>query len=246
MSQLNLFEKSLKVLGGLITVPIAPLFLESIHAKNVTLIYRFGKFDRSVEPGLRWIPPFYEYYNVFIESVCTHHKDLNLLDKHGNPIIINSNVNYKITGPRTYVEMTDFNKRQDIVSSNIAVAIRNALQKYPLISESEDDILNGGQKFSDNLKLSVQQSVLNFGIGIESVTVTEAKYAPEIASQMLAKQQARAYVEARNLIVQGAMETVKDVSEQLKNLSPEAKEKLAVNLLTVLAGNSHAQPTIKM
>ena len=246
MSQLNLVEKSLKVLGGLITFSLAPFFLQSIHAKNVTLIYRFGKFDRSVQPGLRWIPPFYEYHNVFTESVCTHHKDLNLLDKHGNPIIINSNVNYKITSPRTYVEMTDFNKKQDIVSSNIAVAIRTALQKYPLISGTEDDISKGGQEFSDDLASAVQSKVSVFGIDIESVTITEAKYSPEISSQMLAKQQARAYVEARNLIVQGAMDTVKDVSEQLKNLSPEAKEKLTVNLLTILAGNSSAQPTIKM
>ena len=246
MSQLNLIEKSLKVFGGLAMAPLAPFCLESIPAKNVILIYRFGKFDRSVNPGLRWIAPFYTPYKVFTDLSCTHHKDLNLLDKHGNPIIINSNVNYKIASPRTYMEMTDFTTRQYLVDSNIAVALRNVLQKYPLISGTENDISKGGQSFSENLASAVQSKVSVFGITIESVTITEAKYSPEISSQMLAKQQARAYIEARNLIVQGAVDTVKDVSEQLKNLSPETKEKLTVNLLTVLAGNSNAQPTIKM
>ena len=225
MSQLNLIEKTLKVLGGLILSPLAPLCFQSVRINSVILVYRFGKFDRMVNPGLRWIAPFGKAYSVFTEPI---NKNLNLMDKHGNPIIINSNVNYKIVLPRKYMESTDFDSKKDIVSANIAVALRNALQKYPLISDIEEDILKGGHKISENLRELVQENVFNFGVGIENVTITEAKYAPEIASQMLAKQQARAYVEARNLIVQGAIDTVKDVSTHLKNLSPEAHEKLTL------------------
>ena len=246
MSQLNLVEKSLKVLGGFATIPLSPAFFNVVPANTQELVYRFGKFDRIMDTGLRWVAPFCKVYPVFMKTNCAHHKDLNLLDKHGNPIIVSSNVNYKIVVPQRYVESTDFFNRKYIIDSNIAVAIRQGLQKYPLISDTENDILHSGPTISVNLCETVQHNVIDFGIGIESVTITEARYAPAIASQMLAKQQARAYVEARNLIVQGAMDTVRDVSGQLKDLSPEAKEKLTVNLLTVLAGNSQAQPTIKM
>ena len=137
MSQLNLIEKTLKVLGGLILSPLAPLCFQSVRINSVILVYRFGKFDRMVNPGLRWIAPFGKAYSVFTEPI---NKNLNLMDKHGNPIIINSNVNYKIVLPRKYMESTDFDSKKDIVSANIAVALRNALQKYPLISDIEEDI----------------------------------------------------------------------------------------------------------
>ena len=64
---------------------------------------------------------------------------------------------------------------------------------------------------------------------------------------MLVKQQAAAYIEARELIVQGAIDTVKDAAFQMSGeLKEEYRQQLVVNLLTVLSGNSHVQPTIKL
>ena len=222
------------------------MFFTSVPEGNKFIIYRFGKFDRIVEPGLRWIPPFDDCFQVFTKTRFIQNKDLSLLDKHGNPIIVSSIVSYNITNPRQYVEKTNFFEQTSIIESNVEVGLRETLKLYPFISPDGDDILKNKIDFRNHLIDSIYLKLEPFGINVDNVTISEAKYAPEISSQMLAKQQARAYVEARKLIVQGAMDTVNDVSTQLNNLSPESKEKITVNLLTILAGNSHAQPTINV
>lgn len=226
-------------------MPFAPLLTRSVPVNNVLLIYRFGKFDRQADTGLRWAPPCYEPYQIFTGKDFIQHKHLNIMDKYGNPMIINSNVGYSVSDPRLYLEKTNFFDQLSIINSIIGVSLRDTLKNYPLISSDEDDILKSSV-VTRHLVDNVQMNILPFGISVHDVNITEAKYAPEIANQMLAKQQARAYVEARNLIVKGALDTVNDVSKQLVGISPEAKEKLTVNLLTILAGNSHAQPTINV
>ena len=126
------------------------------------------------------------------------------------------------------------------------MSVRTVLGNYPFISPLEDDIRSGKESVTNSLITHINNNLDSNGIQAKNVVITEARYAAIIASQMLAKQQAQAYIEARNLIVQGAVDTVKDVTSQLSGLSSEAQEKVIVNLLTILAGNSHTQPTVSM
>ncbi|HPU18553.1 MAG TPA: SPFH domain-containing protein, partial [Bacillota bacterium] len=74
-------------------------------------------------------------------------------------------------------------------------------------------------------------------------------YATEIASVMLQRQQANAIVDARTMIVEGAVGMIdmalKKLSENgIVELDPERKAAMVSNLLVVLCGNRDVQPMV--
>ena len=84
---------------------------------------------------------------------------------------------------------------------------------------------------------------------IVDARITYLAYAPEIAAAMLQRQQAAAVVDARKLIVDGAVGMVEMALERLKEngvveLDEERKAAMVSNLLVVLCGNKEAQPIV--
>lgn len=74
-------------------------------------------------------------------------------------------------------------------------------------------------------------------------------YAPEIAAAMLQRQQASAIIDARKLIVEGAVGMVEMALNKLGEndivtLDEERKAAMVSNLLVVLCGNKDAQPIV--
>ena len=74
-------------------------------------------------------------------------------------------------------------------------------------------------------------------------------YAPEIAAVMLQRQQASAIIDARKMIVDGAVGMVEMALSRLSEngvveLDEERKAAMVSNLLVVLCGNHDAQPVV--
>ena len=79
--------------------------------------------------------------------------------------------------------------------------------------------------------------------------ITYLAYAPEIAAVMLQRQQASAIIDARKMIVDGAVGMVEMALERLSEqevveLDEERKAAMVSNLLVVLCGNHDAQPIV--
>ena len=79
--------------------------------------------------------------------------------------------------------------------------------------------------------------------------ITYLAYAPEIASAMLQRQQATAIIDAKKVIVEGAVGMVEMALEMLEEkgtveLDEERKAAMVSNLLVVLCGNHEAQPVV--
>ena len=79
--------------------------------------------------------------------------------------------------------------------------------------------------------------------------ITYLAYAPEIAAVLLQRQQASAIIDARKMIVDGAVGLVEMALERLNekdivNLDEERKAAMVSNLLVVLCGNHDAQPIV--
>ena len=84
--------------------------------------------------------------------------------------------------------------------------------------------------------------------GLEA-RITYLAYAPEIAEVMLQRQQASAIIDARKMIVDGAVGMVEMALERLNEnqmveLDEERKAAMVSNLLVVLCGNHDAQPIV--
>ena len=87
------------------------------------------------------------------------------------------------------------------------------------------------------------------GLEIVEARITYLAYASEIAAVMLQRQQASAIVDARKMIVEGAVGTVEMALERLNqsgmvDLDDERKAAMVSNLLVVLCGSHDAQPVV--
>ncbi len=95
----------------------------------------------------------------------------------------------------------------------------------------------------------IQSKVENAGLKILDARITYLAYAPEIAGVMLQRQQASAVIDARKMIVDGAVGMVEMALERLKeddvvDLDSERKAAMVSNLLVVLCGNHDSQPVV--
>ena len=101
----------------------------------------------------------------------------------------------------------------------------------------------------EELKAEIQNKVGDAGLEIIEARITYLAYAPEIAAVMLQRQQASAIIDARKMIVDGAVGMVEMALEKLSeneivNLDEERKAAMVSNLLVVLCGNRDAQPIV--
>ena len=103
-------------------------------------------------------------------------------------------------------------------------------------------------KYAFNVE-EIQNKVAEAGLEIVEARITYLAYAPEIAAVMLQRQQASAIIDARKMIVDGAVGMVEMALERLQEngvveLDEERKAQMVSNLLVVLCGNKDAQPVV--
>ena len=102
---------------------------------------------------------------------------------------------------------------------------------------------------AERIRDEIQKRVSEAGIEIIEARITYLAYAPEIAAVMLQRQQASAIIDARKMIVDGAVGMVEMALERLEEkdtiaLDDERKAAMVSNLLVVLCGNHDAQPIV--
>ena len=179
-------------------------------------------------------------------------------DELGNPIEIGVNVIWRITDTAKAVFNVDNYK--EYLSLQCDAALRNIVRVYPYDVAPNIDTTGDGQADEGSLRGSsevvaarirdeIQAKVADAGLEIIEARITYLAYAPEIAAVMLQRQQASAIIDARKMIVEGAVGTVEMALERLNQsgvveLDEERKAAMVSNLLVVLCGNHEAQPVV--
>lgn len=176
----------------------------------------------------------------------------------GNPVEIGIAVTWRIVDTAKAVFNVDNYK--EYLSLQCDTALRNIVRVYPYdvapgVDTTGDGIADDGSLrgssdiVANRIKDEIQQRVNDAGIEIVESRITYLAYAPEIAAVMLQRQQASAIIDARKMIVEGAVGMVEMALERLdKNgtveLDEERKAAMVSNLLVVLCGNKDAQPVV--
>ena len=176
----------------------------------------------------------------------------------GNPVEIAVAVMWRVTDTAKAVFAVDNYK--EYLSLQCDTAVRNVVKLYPYDVTENIDTTGDGQADDGSLRGStelvagkimeeIQNKVTTAGIEIVDARITYLAYAPEIAAAMLQRQQAAAVVDARKLIVDGAVGMVELALEKLNEkelveLDEERKAAMVSNLLVVLCGNHDAQPVV--
>ena len=176
----------------------------------------------------------------------------------GNPIEIGIAVMWKVVDTAKAVFNVDNYK--EYLSLQCDSAVRQIVKIYPYdVAQGVDTTGDGhadegslrgsSEVVVDRIRAEIQARVENAGIEIVEARITYLAYAPEIAAVMLQRQQASAIIDARKMIVEGAVGMVEMALERLEKtdkvkLDEERKAQMVSNLLVVLCGNHDAQPVI--
>ena len=176
----------------------------------------------------------------------------------GNPVEIGIAVTWRIVDTAKAVFNVDNYK--EYLSLQCDSALRNIVRMYPYDvapnvdttgdGVADDGSLRGSSEIvAGRIRDEIQQRVDEAGIEIIEARITYLAYATEIAAVMLQRQQASAIIDARKMIVDGAVGMVELALERLNDngvvqLDEERKAAMVSNLLVVLCGNHDAQPIV--
>jgi SPFH domain / Band 7 family len=210
-------------LSGLITVPVA----------TTVAIFRFGKLCCVIsQPGLHWVAPLYDRVQMFTGTQTHKIDELQLVDGVGNPILVRAILEFAVEDPAALFIAT--NASLTPLFNSAEQCVREACTRYPLLGERGHDIRSLTHELGASMLADLQTDASVFGVTVQRFAIVEARYSPQVASQMLMKQQATAMVDARHEIVAGALGVVSDTLKEFPDLSVAAKERLIGNLLVTL------------
>lgn len=218
-----------------------------VHPQEEKVLIYWGKFSELLnEPGFylrnvwgRQIIP------VSIKQQTLDLPRTTVADGNGNPIVIAAVLTYRyIDSKRVALDIQD---AHGYVKTQAMAVLKQVASKYPYESPSGHSLKAEAQAIGGEMVALLQTKVDAAGTEILAFELSDLSYAPEIAQSMLVRQQAQALVDARKIVVEGAVEIVYEAIRQLdaKGLGLETAERsrLVSNLLTVICGESKVQPT---
>ena len=258
---LTLFGKYVGTIKGEGFYAINP-FCSAVNPAASTKLNQSGDVSRSntalsvTETGTVSFEPVNKKISLKIMTLNNAQQKVN--DCLGNPVEIGIAVMWRVVDTAKAVFNVDNFK--EYLSLQCDSALRNVVRIYPYDVAPNIDTTGDGQADDGSLRGSseivakrirdeIQSRVEEAGLEIIEARITNLAYAPEIASVMLQRQQASAIIDARKMIVDGAVGMVEMALQRLSEnatieLDEERKAAMVSNLLVVLCGNRDAQPVV--
>ena len=221
----------------------------STKSLNTAVIKESGEISVSVSP---------ESKKISLKIMTLNNNRQKINDCLGNPVEIGIAVTWRIVDTAKAVFNVDNYK--EFLSLQCDSALRNVVRIYPYdvapgVDTTGDGVADEGSLrgssdvVADRIRGEIQARVEEAGIEIIEARITYLAYAPEIAAVMLQRQQASAIIDARKMIVDGAVGMVEMALDRLSQnntvvLDDERKAAMVSNLLVVLCGNRDAQPVV--
>jgi regulator of protease activity HflC (stomatin/prohibitin superfamily) len=189
---------------------------------------------------------------ISLKAMTLNNDRQKINDKMGNPVMIGIVVIWRVAN--TAKALFSVDNYVEFLSIQCDAALRDIVRLYPYDAADDDEggeksLRGSSQEIAGKLREEIQRKVEMAGLEVSEARITHLAYAPEIAAVMLQRQQASAIVDARQLIVEGAVGMVEMALEKLKGrsvveLDDERKAAMVSNLMVVLCGNRDAQPIV--
>jgi len=225
---------------------------KQVNEGQELVVLRWGQYAGTKQnAGCHWI----NCLGSTITTVSMKLEPYNLpvakmVDRNGNPLNVSGVLVYSVENSmRAVLNVENY---RSFVQELAATTLKQVVSRFPYEShdEKEPSLKTEARTIGKELVSTLQSKMSRGGIRIHSFEFNELSYAPEIASQMLRRQQAVALVQARGKIVEGAVDTAYDAILRLKSkgisLSDNSTERLVTNLLTVMVSDENAQPVVNV
>lgn len=232
---------------------IAILFISSltiVQPNQAKAILFFGQYLGTIKDnGLFVTVPLTQKINVSLKVRNFNSSLLKVNDSDGNPIEISAVVVFRVVD--TAKALFDVDYYQDFVEIQSETAIRHIATQYPYDTFNDDDLTLRGNtnEVSEELAQELQERLAVAGVEVIETRLNHLAYATEIASAMLQRQQAKAILSARQIIVEGAVSMTQMALEEIEdgqdiNFTDDRKVQLINNLLVSIITDKGTQPVI--
>eukprot|EP00730_Choanoeca_flexa_P019420 TRINITY_DN9485_c0_g1_i4.p1 TRINITY_DN9485_c0_g1~~TRINITY_DN9485_c0_g1_i4.p1 ORF type:complete len:280 (+),score=55.42 TRINITY_DN9485_c0_g1_i4:104-943(+) len=220
------------------------------------VVMRFGKYERTLtKPGIHWS-------NIFgrsLKPISTKLQSMDLpsagnsrrtvMDKEGNPLIVSAVVTYQFVD--SYKAALDVANPFTFIMTQGEIVLKNVIARFPYEAhDGVESLRTHSEQVAVSLRDELQRAVTAAGVHVHSFGLKEISYAPVVAAAMLKRQQAKAMVQARSTIVEGAVDIASSALSSLKlkgiELDPHDSTRLVSNLLTVICSETDVQPTVPL
>ena len=257
---LTLFGKYIGTLKGEGFYFVNP-FCTAVNPAARTRLNQSGDVDTVKAPTtavVNGVPVESASKKISLKIMTLSNNRQKINDCLGNPVEIGIAVMWRVVDTAKAVFHVDNYK--EYLSLQCDSALRNIVRIYPYdvapnVDTTGDGIADEGslrgssEIVAARIRDEIQEKVTAAGLEIIEARITYLAYAPEIAAVMLQRQQASAIVDARKMIVDGAVGMVEMALARLSEnnvieLDDERKAAMVSNLLVVLCGNRDAQPVV--
>ena len=217
------------------------------QAKVATFLGRYlGTIRRS---GFHWINPLTVRRNLSLRIRNLDTDVLKVNDANGNPIEISAVITWQVQdAAQAAFDVEDYHGFVDIQAET---AVRHVASVFPYDSyeEGQESLRGAAARVIATLQADLQERLDVAGVAVLDTRLRRLAYAPEIAADMLRRQQADAIVAARQRIVEGAVGMVDHALSSLNErdiveLDEERKAAMVSNLMVVLVSDRGAQPVV--
>ena len=258
---LTLFGKYIGTLKGEGFYFINP-FCVAVNPAATTKLNQSGDVKQGLAPTLGELNLNHSIQSanrkISLKIMTLNNNRQKINDCLGNPVEIGIAVMWKVVD--TAKAAFNVDNYKEYLSLQCDSALRNIVRIYPYdvapgVDTTGDGVADEGslrgssEVVASRIRNEIQARVEEAGLEIIEARITYLAYAPEIAAVMLQRQQASAIIDARKMIVDGAVGMVEMALERLNEggmvqLDEERKAAMVSNLLVVLCGNHDAQPVV--
>ncbi|HJW61670.1 MAG TPA: SPFH domain-containing protein [Actinomycetota bacterium] len=217
------------------------------QAKVAVFLGRYqGTIRRS---GFHWVNPLTTRRTLSLRIRNLDTDVLKVNDANGNPIEISAVITWQVTdAAQAAFDVEDY---QGFVDIQAETAVRHVASVFPYDSyeEGQESLRGAADRVIATLQADLQERLDVAGVAVLDTRLRRLAYAPEIAADMLRRQQADAIVAARQRIVEGAVGMVDHALSSLSardivELDEERKAAMVSNLMVVLVSDRGAQPVV--
>jgi len=219
-----------------------------VNERSEHVLLNWGQYFGVLrEPGCYCINP--GGITTKVISTCRSALDLTqvkVADLKGNPLMVSGVVTYQIIDSRKAA--LDVPDTKTYISTQGLAVMKKICSMYPYESKKgEHSLKSEAGHLRKEMISMLQERVSPAGVQIINFELTDLSYAAEIAQAMLIRQQAEAMIDARKIIVEGAVSiahgAILGLEQRGMKMTKEDEGKLVSKLLTVICGDSKVSPT---
>ena len=181
---------------------------------------------------------------------ATELSSVKCADSAGNSLVVSGVITYRVVdAARAVLDMGP--QIEQYVHVQGQAVLKRVSSRYRYITyDGSPSLITEQAHLGEMLRAELQVMVDVAGVAVESFMLSDLAYAKEIAAQMLVRQQAQATIDARKMIVSGAVgiacDALAELQERGKPVGAADQGKFVSNLVMVICAEKSPVPMIEV